>query len=350
MASASERTPLTLITGGSGYFGSVLAARLMAEGTRVRVLDLAPAQDCPAGAELYHGDIRDPAAVARACAGVDTIFHCVAQVPLARDATLFDSVNRVGTEVLADAARGARVRKVVHLSSSAVFGVPQSLPVTMDTPRLAAEAYGRAKRDAEDVCAAAAASGTDITIIRPRTILGHGRLGIFQIIFEWVRQGLNVPVLGRGDNIYQFVHAADLADACLRAARRPGASTYNIGAERFGTMRETLEALCAHAGTGSRVVSVPRRPAVAAMKLTSRLHLSPLAPYHWVMFGESFYFDLGPAQRELGWSAEHGNADMIVESYEWYLANRHRVMTGAGGSHHRAPVKQGILKLVGRLL
>ncbi|HSQ62698.1 MAG TPA: NAD-dependent epimerase/dehydratase family protein [Polyangiaceae bacterium] len=64
-----------------------------------------------------------------------------------------------------------------------------------------------------------------------------------QILFEWVRTGKNVPVLGKGDNLYQFVHADDLADTCIAAAGRTGPTVYNIGAERFCTMRETLEGL-----------------------------------------------------------------------------------------------------------
>ena len=93
--------------------------------------------------------------------------------------------------------------------------------------------------------------------MRPRTILGHGRLGIIAVLFEFVAEGAPVYVLGRGDNRYQFVHANDLADAVLRAADRDKPATYNIGATEFGTMRETLQALVDHAGTGSPVRSLP---------------------------------------------------------------------------------------------
>src|SRR5204863_7280130 len=116
----------------------------------------------------------------------------------------------------------AGVRKIVYTSSSAVFGVPRQNPVTEETAPEPGEAYGRTKLRAEELCRA---SGLDVTIIRPRTILAHARLGIFQTLFEWARTGYNVPVLGRGDNLYQFVHARDLADACLRAGEQPGPAT-----------------------------------------------------------------------------------------------------------------------------
>jgi len=339
-----------LITGGSGYFGSLLRDRLKSRGSAVRVFDLADADDRPGDVAFVRGDIRDEAQVREACAGCDVVYHCVAQVPLAKDKHLFESVNVQGTENLLKSALAANVRKVLYVSSSAVFGAPKSNPVTEQTPPSPAEAYGRAKLAGETLCAKYAKEGLDVSVIRPRTIMGHGRLGIFQILFEWIRTGYNVPVLGRGDNIYQFVHADDLADACILAAGRLGGTTYNCGTDRFGTMREVLEHLCAHAKTGSRVKSVPLSPAVALMNLTSALGLSPLGPYHALMYGRSLYFDVAKAKGELGWQPRFSNNEMFVHSYEWYLQNRETILRSHGASHHRSAVKQGVLGLMKHLL
>ena len=336
----------TLITGGSGYFGSLLLKKCLARGNRCRVFDLNDADDRPAEVEYLRGDIRDLDAVKAACAGVDVVYHNVAQVPLAKDSQLFESVNRGGTENLLSASRAAGVRKVVYTSSSAVFGVPKSNPVTEATPPSPGETYGQAKLEGERLCARYVSDGLDVSIIRPRTILGHGRLGIFQILFEWIREGSNVPVLGRGDNVYQFVHADDLADACILAAARPGAETYNCGTDEFGSMRDVLEGLCRHAGTGSKVKSVPMGPAVLGMKLTSVLGLSPLGAYHALRYGRSMYFDIAKAKSQLGWKPKYSNLQMFIESYGWYLANREQVLRSHSGSHHRSAVKQGALKLV----
>ena len=249
-----------LVTGGSGYFGTVLTQQALASGKKVRILDRNPPA-APTLVEYVEGDIRDRAAVRGACDGVDVVLHNVAQVPLARDRELFWSVNVVGTANLLVAARDAKVAKVVHTSSSAIFGIPEHNPVTEETPGRPLESYGRAKLQAELLCREAVDGGLDVTIVRPRTILGHGRLGIMAVLFEFVADGAPVFVIGSGDNRYQLVHANDLADACLRAAHRAGPTVYNIGAGEFGTMRETLEALVDHAGTGSRVRSLPARAA-----------------------------------------------------------------------------------------
>ena len=343
-------TQRMLITGGSGYFGCLLRDRLLDRGDTVRIFDLNDSEDRPDSVEFQAGDVRDAGMIRRACEGVDVVFHNVAQVPLAKDRDLFWTVNCDGTERLLEAALDAGVRKVVHTSSSAIYGVPPRNPVDLETVPQPGEAYGKAKLEGERVVQSFAKDrGLDATIIRPRTIVGHGRLGIFQILFDWLEDGNNIPVLGSGDNLYQFIHADDLADACIRASERPGPSAYLVGAETFGTMRETLEALCQHAGTGSRVKSVPMAPTVMAMNWTSALGLSPLGPYHALMYGRSLYFDVTRTKEDLSWSSRWSNVEMICESYDWYRAHKDEVAQG-GGSPHRSAVSQGILGLVKYLL
>lgn len=340
-----------LVTGGSGFFGSALVRRLCGDGVPCRVFDIVDDPDRPPQAEIRLGDIRDYAVVENACRGIEVVHHNVAQVPLAKDERLFREVNLEGTENLLSAALSTGVRKVIYTSTSAVYGVPERNPVTEETPPSPADPYGRAKLQAESRCAEYAARGLDVTIIRPRTILGPGRLGIFQVLFEWIRRGVNVPVLGSGDNVYQFIHADDLVEACLLAAARPGSTAYNCGAERFGTMREGLETLCRHAGTGSRVRSVPRWPAEFTMQITSVLGLSPLGAYHALMYGRSLYFDITRARAELGWHPHYSNAEMLIDSYEWYVANHAQIADRRGASHHRSAVRRArALRLVEWLL
>jgi len=338
----------TLVTGGSGYFGNILVDGALARGDQVRIFDLNPPAPREGSVEYLPGDVRDRDALRAACEGVDVVLHNVAQVPMARDRALFRSVNVVGTANLLLAARGAGVTKLVHTSSSAVFGIPESNPVTEDSPCRPLEAYGRAKLEAELLCRQAIENGLDVTVVRPRTILGHGRLGIMAILFEFVAEGAPVYVLGDGSNRYQFVHASDLADACLRAGDREKPSVYNVGATEFGTMRDTLQALVDHAGTGSRVRSLPAGPAKAGMQALAQLGLAPFAAYHWLLYGESLWFDTSRAQSELGWKPVHSNQSMVVESYEWFLAHRDE-LDGVHGSHHQSPVRLGLLRALKRL-
>src|SRR5215472_4867455 len=121
-----------LVAGGAGYFGQSLVERLQANHS-VRIFDLNHPEDPPPEVECMRGDIRFPAAVRRACQGVDVVFHAVAQVPLAKQRAMFWAVNRDGTRNLLQACQEEGVQKVVYISSSAVFGVPRSNPVTEET-------------------------------------------------------------------------------------------------------------------------------------------------------------------------------------------------------------------------
>lgn len=339
--------PRSLVTGGAGYFGELLVRQLLASRAEVRILDL-NRSDLP-GIEQITGDIRDPVKVAHACQGIDVVYHNVAQVPLAKDLHLFSSVNEDGTRILLEESRKARVQKVIYTSSSAVFGIPDKNPVTRATPPMPAEPYGRAKLAGEELCQSAVEAGLDVSIVRPRTILGHGRLGIVQVLCDWVSKGYDVPVFNGGNNLYQFVHADDLAWACIAASRRPGFSIYNIGAAHFGTMRELLDALIRHAKSASRIKSLPMVPMEFLMSVADRLGLSPLGPYHALMYGRDFYFDISDAQRELGYAPRYSNEMAICQGYDWYVANRNSIRF-EGTSHHRSAVRKGILTLMPALL
>ena len=336
----------TLVTGGNGYFGQLVVDRLVARGDRVRLLDIDVTGAARPGVELVAGDIRDATIVRAAVDGVDAVFHNVAQVPLARDHDLLRSVNVDGTRILLEASRDAGVGKVVHTSSSAVFGIPDTNPVLPTTVPRPQEAYGHAKLAAEWACLQAAATGLDVTIVRPRTILGHGRLGIFGILFDWIADGADPIVLGDGANRYQFVHADDLATVCLLAADRAGPAVFNAGTDRFGTMREALDHLCAHAGTGAEVRSLPAAPAALAMRATAGLGLTPFAPYHWLMYARSMWFDIDHVRDGLGWQPRFSTDEMMAQSYDWYVANRDRILVEKGASPPRSAVKEGIMKVL----
>jgi nucleoside-diphosphate-sugar epimerase len=337
----------SLVTGGAGYFGDLLTRKLLERGYFVRILDInLPADNYP-GTEVVQADIRDPDSVLSACEGIDVVFHNAAQVAIAINKALLWSVNRDGTKNLLESCARHAVKKVISTSSSAVYGIPKANPVTEEASPAPVEEYGRAKLAGETLCRESEWKGLDVSIVRPCTIMGYGRLGIFQILFEWIHQGKNIPVLNDGKNTYQFVHADDLAEACIQASTLRGRDTFNCGTDRFGTMREALEHLCNYAGTGSKVKSLPMWPMVAAMNLSAALGISPLSAYHASMYGRSFYFDIAKARTKLGWSPRYSNNEMFVESYEWYLANRAAVLAGTGAaSHHRSAVEQGALKIL----
>lgn len=337
---------LHLVTGGSGFLGNLIARRLVASGERVRVLDIWQDQSQPAEIEFIQCDIRDREGVARAMQGVDVVHHNVALVPLTKSGRIFWEVNVNGSVNAAELAVRAGVRSFIHMSSSAIYGCPAEQPITDSTPTKPVEIYGRGKLAGEQaVRRILDGKGVSLVIIRPRTILGEGRLGIFQILFQWIRENRNVYTIGSGNNLFQFIHAHDLMDFYMLAlqAGRPGA--YNVGTDRYGTLKEGLENLIRHAGSSSRVKSLPVTLSIGALRALDAVGLSPLAPWHYLTYHKPFHFDVAPLMA-LGWKPRYSNDEMFRESYDWFLAHPNAVGEHKDGSAHRKPVKEAMLAVL----
>lgn len=338
-----------LVTGGSGFLGHLIAKRLLAKGKRVRVLDIWRSPDQPDGVEFVHTDILDRDGVARAMQDVSVVHHNVALVPLTKSGEKFAAINRDGSRIAAEEAVRAGVDYFIHMSSSAVFGKPKNCPVTNESPLQPFETYGQAKLEGElEVRRVCNNANLPLVVIRPRTILGEGRLGIFQILFQWISENRKIYIIGNGSNLFQYVHAHDLMDFYMLAlaAEQPG--DYNVGTPQFSTLREDLEALFKQVNSSSRIVSLPVLPAVWTLRTLDKLRLSPLGPWHYETYHHPFYFDVAPLL-EMGWQPQYSNREMFLESYRWYTDNADKLQAEKNASAHRKPVQEGLLKILRKL-
>jgi nucleoside-diphosphate-sugar epimerase len=111
-------------------------------------------------------------------------------------------------------------------------------------------------------------------------------------------------------------------------------------------MRAVYEAVIAESGSKSRVRSLPKGPAIAAMMLAHKLRVSPLGPYHYKMIAESFVFDTTKIKRELGWRPTLTNEEMLLKSYAYYAANREEIAGRKNVSTHRKPAAMGAIRLL----
>ena len=338
------------ITGGAGFLGLHLARRLLVEGHDVRTLDLAPLDDPELEREVeeLRGDVRDPAAAARLAADADVLVHAAAALPILASRDAIRSVNVDGTAVTLASALEAGVGRVVVISSTAVYGVPKHHPIDEDAPLVGVGHYGESKIDAEHVAHDAARRGLEVVVLRPKTFVGPERLGVFEILFDWIREGRRIPILGDGSNRYQLLAVEDLVEATLSAAKaRVAGETFNVGATEFDTVRSDLEGLIAHAGSGSRLRPVPARPAELALRMLEVARLSPLAEWHYRTAHRDSFVDVSKAQRLLGFAPRLSNEQALCETYDWYLENR--AQRRRAGVTHRVPWDQRALGLLKRL-
>lgn len=338
--------PLVLVTGGAGFLGINLVRALLARGYAVRSLDVAAFDyaDCVDRIEVHTGDIRDPEAVRAATAGCTHVVHCAAALPLYRAEDIF-STDVDGTRNVLRAALDAGVERAVHISSTAVYGIPDHHPLLEDDPMDGVGPYGEAKVRAEEVAVGFREQGLCVPVLRPKSFIGPERLGVFALFYDWARTGHGFPMLGSGRNRYQLLDVEDLCDAILLALTGPREvvdDTFNIGAAEFLTMREDWQAVLDRAGFGRRIVPLPAGPAIWTLRLLEALKLSPLYKWVYETASKDSFVSIERAQERLGYAPKFSNRDALVRNYEWYLDHLDQ-FEGASGVSHRVPWKQGIL-------
>ena len=342
---ASSRT--ILITGGAGFLGINLARYLLARGDRVVSLDIAPF-DYPEKdrVTVITGDIRVQADVDRAMEGVDAVVHTAAALPLysKRDIVTTDIH---GIRTVLQSAHDHGIQRVVHISSTAVYGIPDHHPL-LETDRLQGVGpYGKAKIKAERICEEFRRQGMVVPIIRPKSFVGPERLGVFALFYDWAKDGKNFPVLGSGKNRYQFLDVEDLCDAialCLDGEAGAVNDVFNVGAKEFTTLREDYQAVLDEAAFGKRIVSLPAKPAIWTLRVLDRFRLSPLYKWVYETVTEDSFVSIEKAERTLGWKPKYSNKDALIRNYHWYLDNVDKFQ-GQSGVSHRVPWKQGVLGL-----
>ena len=330
------------ISGGAGFLGFHLARRLLADGHEVRSLDLVGLDDPQLEGQVreLRGDIRDERAARELVHGARILVHAAAALPIRGSRAEIESVNVDGTLTLLSAAAEAGVRRVVFVSSTAVYGVPDKHPIEEDDPLHGVGHYGESKIEAEDAVRAFMRRGLDCVILRPKTFIGPERLGVFEILFDWIRDGRRIYTLGDGSNRYQLLAVEDLVDAIMLSASKRTAAwqTLNVGAKEFGTVREDLQALIDHAGSKSRLTPIPVRAAEVVLRALELARVSPLVEWHYKTAHRDSFVDISRAEKVLGWKPKLSNAEALIRTYDWYLAHRDEV-SRRGRSHASHPVE-----------
>jgi nucleoside-diphosphate-sugar epimerase len=338
------------VTGGAGFLGINLIRHLLKNGCKVVSYDMANF-DYPDADKITSvvGDIRDKDALEKAMVGCDAVVHCAAALPLYTKEDIF-STDVDGTRNVMESSLKAGISRVVHISSTAVYGVPDHHPLYETDDMVGVGDYGQAKISAEEVCVEYRNRGMCVPIIRPKSFIGPERLGVFALFYDWAKDGRGFPLLGNGKNRYQLLDVEDLCDAiwsCLDGDCSVVNDVFNIGSAEFGTMKEDFQAVLDYAGFGKKIRCIPAGPAVAILKLLEKMKLSPL--YKWVYDTASTdsFVSIEKAQKVLGFAPKYSNKDALIRNYKWYLDNLGNFQNTSGISH-RVPWSQGVLKIAKR--
>ncbi len=337
-----------LITGGAGFLGINLTRYLLAKGHNVISYDIADF-DYPERGQItvVKKDIRDKSDLDAAMPGVDIVVHCAAALPLYSKEDIY-STDVDGTRNVLASAFEHGVQRVVHISSTAVYGIPDHHPLYETDKLQGVGAYGEAKILAEQECEKFRAQGKCVSVIRPKSFVGPERLGVFALFYDWALTGHNFPMIGMGNNKYQLLDVDDLCDAiylCMTIDESVANDTYNIGAKEYTTMKEDYQAVLDKAGHGKRIIGFPAAPMIWTLRILEALHISPL--YKWVYETASVdsFVSIEKAEKQLGYAPRFSNKQALVKNYDWYVAHLKDFQNKSGVSH-RVPWKQGILGVI----
>ncbi|HYB91335.1 MAG TPA: hopanoid-associated sugar epimerase [Candidatus Binataceae bacterium] len=302
-----------LVTGGNGFVGCHVVRALLKRGDRVRVLvrenaDLAALAGLDV--ELARGDVRDGAAVERAAAACDEIYHVAADYRLwVTDPAPMFAANVEGTRNVLEAARRASVSRVVYTSTVGALGIPEDGPGREDTPVAFSDMTGPYKQSkylAEQAAQAAARSGVPVVIVNPSTPVGacdFKPTPTGRIIVDFLNHRMPAYV----DTGLNLVDVEDVARGHLLAAERGRiGEKYILGGENL-TLRELFERLAALSGLPAPRVRIPYAVAFgfalgAEAVARTVTHRAPRASLTEVrMARKKMFFDSSKARYELGY-------------------------------------------------
>jgi nucleoside-diphosphate-sugar epimerase len=341
-------TMKVLVTGGAGFLGLHIARYFVRQKWNVVLYDIADyaKEEYPQGCTFLKGNVQDIKALELSLKSVDAVIHAAAALPL-RSAEEIMKTNIEGTRNVLEACLEQNVNRIVYISSTAVYGVPEKHPVYEDDPMVGVGPYGESKIAAEKLCRLYRKKGLTISVIRPKTFVGTHRLGVFEILFDWIKDNKKIPVIGSGRNQYQLLEVDDLVSAIYLTVTGPKDkvnTVFNVGAERFKTVKEDLENMFRAVGSHSKVLTTPAFPIKIALYIFEQLKLSPL--YKWVYAtADKDSFVSIERIKKIGWKPKHSNTDALIKAYRWYEEHYAEIKSRPAGTTHTVGWKQGILGL-----
>ena len=337
------------ITGGAGFLGINLVRYLLEKNYDIISYDISKFdyKDCKEKVKIIKGDIRNLNLLKKSMKGSDIVIHAAAALPLYKPEEIY-SIDIEGTRNVLKCANDLGINRVIHISSTAVYGIDAQRWIKEEDKLTGVGPYGNAKIESEEVCMEFRKKGMTIPILRPKTFIGPERLGIFAILYDWAKDGKNFPLMGNGKNKYQLLHVEDLCESiylCMTLPKTKVNDIFNIGAKDFSTMKEDYQSVLDKAGFNKKIKCFPIKPMVWALRFLELLHLSPIYKWVYETAYKDSYVSIDKAEKKLGFIPKYSNKDALLKNYDWYLKNEEEFKNASGVSH-RVPWKQGILSLI----
>lgn len=332
-----------LVTGATGFLGSSLVGRLLADGARVRVLARSPGRAASLtarGAEVITGDITDPAAVRTAVDGADLVYHLAGRllrpgVPAAE----YRHTHVAGTKLLLSCCRnGSRPRRLVHCSTTGVLGVTGDQPAGEEAPIRPTNVYESTKAEAEQAVREAWQAGLPAVIARPGLVYGPGDLHLLP--FFRAVLGRRFRPIGHRTVWLHPIYIDDLTDALVRCGRHDGAvgECFHLAGPAPVPLDDLANAIARAGGTRLPPGHIPILAALAVAAVGDRLpprlrQSAPLTRSRLDFLTHSRIYDVSKAQRLLSFAATTDLTTGTARAMAWYRQHGFLPAEPAAASH-----------------
>ena len=325
--------PDALVTGATGFLGGALARGLVTRGATVRVL-ARPTSDLrrlgDAEVEVTTGDLGDVASLSRALEGVKAVYHCAGRVTDWASWKDFYQANVAGVDRLLRAAeRIPSLQRVLHVSSTDVFGYPRVMPEAPEPDEATRIPYPRSKALGERVVRRfMARTGIPTTVVRPASIYGPGSVTLVADIVKALRGGDMLHVRG-GHAPAGLLYIDHAVEAIVQAAARPEAvgKAYALRDEEPTTWRTYVAALAEGLKVPAPRLSLPEPVALGvgwAMEQSHRLLRRPGRPlltrHAVLLLSRPQNFPIAATQADLGFRSRISFEEGVARSLDWVRA------------------------------
>jgi dihydroflavonol-4-reductase len=321
-----------LVTGATGFTGGHLAQYLVARGDSVRALvrprsrarfDASPLPG--QGVAAVEGDLTDAAALRRAAAGVDVVYHIAATYREAgQPDSAYRAINVEGTRHVLEAAQAGGAQRVVHCSTGGVHGHIAHPPANEDAPFNPGDVYQDTKLEAEQLARAYGdRTGFDVVVVRPIGIYGPGDTRFLKM-FRGIARG-NFPMIGSGTPFYHLTFIDDLVAGFRLAGTVPAAAgrTYILAGPRYTTLEELVRLVAKELNVAPPKLHWPVWPFWTAGLLCEMVCVPlriepPLYRRRVDFYTKSRAFDTSRARAELGFAPQVDLEEGIRRTADWY--------------------------------
>jgi UDP-glucose 4-epimerase len=336
-----------IVTGGCGFFGSILVKYLVERNHNVLALDIIQCQDNFLSKTV---DIRDLESLQSVFSDFrpDIVIHAAAM--LAHEKLSKNDIwetNVVGTENILKVSIDYKVKKLIFLSTNCLWAQSFDKPVDENEAARPIETYGKSKLAAEKILNEAS-SLIDICIFRSPTIMSAGRLGLLGILFQFIDENRKIYIVGDGKNRYQFIYAPDYCRAIELSILNSLTGTFNIGSDNVTSMRDMFNYVITNSESKSKIFHLPKNLSIFILKLLYKLNLSPLGEYQYRMLSGQFEFDTSKFKSLTNWKPTKTNNEMLLESYLYFKKNKDNLFSKDVSPHQRV-ANAGILNLLRKI-